>query len=61
MYNIIDLFSGCGGMSWGLHQAAPEHFKVLAAVDIDAKALATFARNHASAITFKPARMARSC
>lgn len=43
---VIDLFSGCGGMSWGLHRAG---FKVLAALDSSEIALKTFKRNHVDA------------
>ncbi|MGB0930495.1 MAG: DNA cytosine methyltransferase, partial [Chitinophagales bacterium] len=40
---VIDLFSGCGGMSWGLHQAG---FNVLSALDNSEIALKTFKKNH---------------
>jgi DNA (cytosine-5)-methyltransferase 1 len=43
---VIDLFSGCGGMSWGLHKAG---FKIIAGIDIWDKALKTFQHNHPSA------------
>ncbi len=39
----IDLFSGCGGMSWGLKKAG---FTVIAGVDHWAPALETFTLNH---------------
>lgn len=39
----IDLFSGCGGLSYGLKQAK---FKVLAALELDAVAAATYRLNH---------------
>lgn len=47
MPTVIDLFCGCGGMSWGLHQAG---FRVLAGVDNWTQALATFVLNHPGAL-----------
>jgi len=47
---VIDLFSGCGGMSWGLHKAG---FKILAGIDNWQRALATFQLNHPTAITIE--------
>ena len=38
-YNVIDLFCGCGGLSYGFEQAG---FNVLLGIDNDAKALETF-------------------
>ena len=43
---VIDLFCGCGGMSWGLHQAG---FKILAGIDNWNPALQTFQHNHPEA------------
>lgn len=40
---VIDIFSGCGGISWGLHKLG---FKVLAAIDNWKVALKTFELNH---------------
>ncbi|MDX2077641.1 MAG: DNA cytosine methyltransferase [bacterium] len=45
--NVLDLFCGCGGMSWGLHQTG---FTILCGIDNDAIALKTFKRNHPDAI-----------
>ena len=45
--NVIDLFSGCGGLSKGFMDAGCE---VLMGVDIDQAALNTFERNHPGAI-----------
>lgn len=42
-YNIIDLFSGAGGLSYGFEMAG---FNVLLGIDNDAKALETFKKNH---------------
>jgi len=44
---VIDLFCGCGGMSWGLHKA---NFSVLAGIDNWQPALETFKLNHPQAI-----------
>jgi len=46
---VLDLFSGCGGMSWGLHK---EGFRVLGALDIWKRALETFSANHPGAAVF---------
>jgi DNA (cytosine-5)-methyltransferase 1 len=45
---VFELFSGCGGMSWGLHKAG---FEVIAGLDNSAKALQTFKENHPDALT----------
>jgi len=42
-YNVIDLFCGCGGLSYGFERAG---FNVLLGIDNDAKALETFELNH---------------
>lgn len=46
--NVLDLFCGCGGMSWGLHQKG---FNILGGVDNDKIALKTFKLNHPTAVT----------
>ncbi len=42
-YNVLDLFCGAGGLSYGFERAG---FDVLLGIDNDAKALETFERNH---------------
>lgn len=42
-FSAMDLFSGCGGLSLGLHRAG---FKVLAAIDNDKLSSATYRMNH---------------
>jgi DNA (cytosine-5)-methyltransferase 1 len=42
-FNAIDLFSGCGGFSFGFQQAG---FNILLGIDNDAIALRTFEKNH---------------
>lgn len=42
-YNVIDLFCGAGGLSYGFESAG---FDVLLGIDNDAKALKTFEKNH---------------
>lgn len=46
--NVIDLFCGCGGMSFGFLSAG---YKVLAGIDNDTAALETFSFNHPNAKT----------
>jgi DNA (cytosine-5)-methyltransferase 1 len=41
--NVIDLFSGCGGLSKGFEEAG---FNILLGIDNDKDALATFEQNH---------------
>lgn len=43
MLNSIDLFSGIGGLSWGLSEAG---FKVIASIEIDAYAVKGYKLNH---------------
>lgn len=43
---LIDLFSGCGGLSFGFEQAG---FECVLGVDIDKPALNTFSHNHPNA------------
>ncbi|MCC6300575.1 MAG: DNA cytosine methyltransferase [Anaerolineales bacterium] len=45
---VLDLFSGCGGMSWGLHKAG---FNIIAGIDNWPRALETFKLNHPHAQT----------
>ncbi|MBQ9304572.1 DNA cytosine methyltransferase [Butyrivibrio sp.] len=45
-YNVIDLFCGCGGLSYGFEMAG---YNVLLGIDNDAKALETFELNHKDA------------
>jgi DNA (cytosine-5)-methyltransferase 1 len=47
---VLDLFSGCGGMSWGLHKAG---FQIIGGIDVWHQALQTFALNHPGAEIFK--------
>ncbi len=39
MYNVLDLFCGCGGLSYGFESAG---YTVLLGIDNDKKALETF-------------------
>lgn len=45
-YNVLDLFCGCGGMSWGM---AKRGFNILAGIDIWEAALKTYCHNHKTA------------
>lgn len=45
-YNVLDLFCGCGGMSWGL---AKKGFNIVAGFDIWDIALQTYQYNHKNA------------
>ena len=45
-YNVLDLFCGCGGMSWGLSKKG---FHIVAGVDIWDVALKTYQHNHKNA------------
>jgi len=41
--NVVDFFSGCGGLSKGFEEAG---FNILLGIDNDKDALATFEKNH---------------
>lgn len=45
-YNAIDLFCGCGGLSYGFEKAG---FNILLGIDNDSKALEVFEKNHNNA------------
>lgn len=45
---VVDLFCGCGGMSWGLQKSG---FEIIAGIDNWAPALETFKLNHKKAKT----------
>jgi len=45
-YNVLDLFCGCGGMSWGLSKKG---FNIVAGFDIWEPALRTYQYNHKNA------------
>lgn len=47
---VIDLFCGCGGISWGLHKAG---FDIIAGIDNWKPALITFQHNHPNALVFQ--------
>ena len=47
MYNIIDLFSGCGGLSLGFELAG---YNTLLGLDNDKAAIETFVKNHKNSV-----------
>lgn len=47
MYNIIDLFSGCGGLSYGFELAG---YKTLLGLDFDEAAVKSFEYNHKGSV-----------
>lgn len=49
-FTMIDLFSGCGGLSYGFEQAG---FNCLIGVDHDAPSLTTFNHNHPHAVPMR--------
>ncbi len=49
-YNVLDLFCGCGGMSWGL---AKKGFNIVAGIDNWDIALKTYQHNHVNAKAIK--------
>lgn len=48
--NVLDLFSGCGGLSEGLRQAG---FKVIAGVEINKNAAKAYRMNHTDTVLFE--------
>jgi len=44
--NVLDLYSGCGGFSYGFQQ---EKYHIVAGIDFDEIALKTFEKNHSNA------------
>jgi DNA (cytosine-5)-methyltransferase 1 len=57
--SVLDLFSGCGGLSLGFHTAG---FHMLGGVDVDAAAAATHGRNfHDGAASHSVARSITTC
>lgn len=49
-FTAIDLFSGCGGLTEGLKQAG---YQVLAAIELDSKAIETYQLNHPEPLSVK--------
>lgn len=47
MYSIIDLFSGCGGLSYGFELAG---YRTLLGLDFDEAAIRSFEKNHKGAV-----------
>ena len=47
-YNAIDLFCGCGGLSYGFER---EGFNILLGIDNDQMALNVFEHNHNGAVS----------
>ncbi len=47
---VIDLFCGCGGISWGLYKAG---FNIIAGIDNWKPALTTFKYNHPNAVVIQ--------
>jgi DNA (cytosine-5)-methyltransferase 1 len=45
---VIDIFCGCGGMSWGLHKLG---FNILLGIDVNDKYIQSFTRNFGEAKT----------
>lgn len=50
--SVLDLFSGAGGLSQGMHEAS-SRFDVVRAVEKDRDAAASFALNHGEGITYQ--------
>lgn len=48
MFNVVDLFCGCGGLSYGFEQS---NFKTILGIDHDKAAINTFKLNHKQAAT----------
>jgi len=49
-FNVLDFFSGCGGLSYGLERAG---FNIVAGIDDNLPALNTFKHNHRKSIPIK--------